>query len=48
MNEHICKDCGRQSEHIVHGPCPDCLADKWGDIVEISPMISPRSLIRGK
>ena len=41
-----CKNCGEKSEHIINGLCPDCLADKWGDIVEESPMISPNSLYR--
>ena len=46
MNEHICDDCGNWAEHIVNGLCPDCLADKWGDIVEKSPMVSPDSLYK--
>ena len=43
----ICKDCGEESEHIMNELCPDCLANKWGEIVEKSPMVSPRSLFMG-
>jgi hypothetical protein len=33
-----CKICGKKSSPIIGDICVDCLADVWGDIVEMTPM----------
>lgn len=44
---NICSVCGVQLNNgrpQMNGMCVDCLADKWGEIVEKSPMVSPQTL----
>ena len=41
-----CENCGKESVHIMNGLCPDCLAEKWGGIVEKSPMVSLQTLFK--
>lgn len=44
-----CSICGEHlsEEHPqINGMCVDCLADKWGEIVEESPMVSPQTLYK--
>ena len=42
-----CSICGEplgEEPPQMNGMCIDCLADKWGEIVEESPMVSPQTL----
>lgn len=44
-----CKSCGTHlgEEHPqLGGRCIECFADTWGELVETSPMASPRILFR--
>ncbi len=44
-----CKSCGMQlgEEHPqLNDMCIECFADSWGELVEISPMISPQTLYK--
>ena len=43
-----CKKCGvslEEDEPQQNGMCIDCFAAEWGEMVEISPMVSPRTLL---
>lgn len=45
----ICTGCGieiEDGEFRWNGLCIDCSSDEWGKLVEISPMVSPRMLLR--
>lgn len=40
-----CKKCGvalEEYEPQQNGMCIDCFAADWGELVEISPMVSPK------
>jgi hypothetical protein len=44
-----CKSCGMDlgEEHPqVNGMCIECFSDDWGELVEISPMASPRIICK--
>lgn len=44
-----CKSCGMHlgEEHTqLHEMCIDCFTDSWGELVEMSPMISPAILYK--
>lgn len=44
-----CSICGTHlgEEHPqMNGKCVDCLAEKWGEIIEKSPMVSPQTLYK--
>ena len=43
-----CKNCGiklGEETPQQNGMCIDCFADDWGELVELSPMVSPRILL---
>ena len=43
-----CKKCGvplEDDEPQQNGMCIDCFAKEWGEMVEKSPMVSPRFLL---
>ena len=43
-----CKKCGvtlEEDEPQQNGLCIDCFAEEWGELVEISPIVSPRFLL---
>ena len=43
-----CKKCGvtlEEDEPQQNGMCIDCFAADWGELVEISPIVSPRFLL---
>ncbi|CAD6494574.1 MAG: hypothetical protein LAKADJCE_00844 [Candidatus Argoarchaeum ethanivorans] len=40
----ICEAHLGEEHPQINGMCIDCLADKWGEIVEESPMASPQTL----
>ena len=43
-----CKKCGvllEEDEPQQNGMCIDCFASDWGELVEISPIVSPRFLL---
>jgi NMD protein affecting ribosome stability and mRNA decay len=43
-----CKKCGvtlEEDEPQQNGMCIDCFAEEWGELVEISPIASPRILL---
>jgi len=43
-----CKKCGvtlEEDEPQQNDMCIDCFAEKWGELVEISPIVSPRSIL---
>lgn len=37
---NTCKFCGESSPNMINDICIDCLADKLGDIVEMTPILS--------
>ena len=37
----VCKMHLGEEHPQMNGMCIDCFADKWGDIIEKSPMVSP-------
>ena len=42
-----CKKCGielRAEDLQQDGMCIDCFAEDWGELVELSPIVSPRCL----
>ena len=41
---NICRTHLGEEHPQMNGMCIDCFADKWGDIVERSPMVSPHML----
>ena len=46
-----CKKCGvllEDSEPQQNGMCIDCFAADWGELVEISPIVSPRNILYNK
>ena len=43
-----CKKCGvtlEEDEPQQNGMCIDCFAAEWGELVEKSPIVSPRFLL---
>ena len=43
-----CKKCGvtlYEDEPQQNGLCVDCFAEEWGELVEISPIVSPRCIL---
>ena len=43
-----CKKCKKiieEDEPQQNGMCIDCFAEEWGELVEISPMVSPRDIL---
>lgn len=43
-----CKKCGvtlEEDEPQQNGMCVDCFAADWGELVELSPIVSPRFLL---
>lgn len=46
-----CKKCGKiisDEEPHQNGMCIDCFADDWCELVELTPMVSPRILLSKK
>lgn len=46
-----CVKCGKMlsdEEPQQNGMCIDCFADEWSELVELSPMVSPRILLSNK
>lgn len=40
----VCKEPLGKEDFQINDMCVNCLADKWGEIVEKSPMVSPQTL----